>query len=121
MLKMSFKGWIWPENPEKMEQVYLREPVYVQNEQKVWVFNGMGPLKRTIRGEGTFYGEDAFSQFRMMALLFDKTTSGELRHPIWGVVQVYLTELEMTQGPGENVISYRFTFREADENDEIPK
>lgn len=121
MQKMTYRGWAWPENPEKMEQTYLREPVYVQNEQKVWIFSGMGPLKRTIRGEGSFYGSNAYSDFKALALLFANNTVGELIHPVWGTVKAYFTELEMIMEPRENEVSYRFTFREADENDAIPK
>ena len=121
MQRMSYKGWVWPQNPEKFEQKYLREPVYYKNSQKVWVFAGMGPLKRTIRGEGAFYGNDAFSDFKALAALFANEASGELVHPVWGTVQAYFTELEMTQEPRENEISYRFAFREADMNDAVPK
>lgn len=121
MQKMSYKGWAWPENPEKYEQFYLREPVYAKNSQKVWVFKGMGPRKLTVKGEGVFCGSDAFEDFKALSALFSNVASGELIHPVWGSMRAYFTELEMTQEPRENEISYRFTFREADADDAIPK
>ena len=121
MQKMSYKGWAWPQNPEKYEEFYLREPVYAKNSQKVWVFQGMGPRKLTVKGEGVFCGEDAFSDFKALSALFSNEGSGELVHPVWGSMQAYFTELEMTQEPRENEISYRFTFREADADNTIPK
>ena len=39
MQKMSYKGWAWPENPEKYEQFYQREPVHIKNAADVWVFD----------------------------------------------------------------------------------
>lgn len=121
MQKMSYKGWAWPENPEKYEEFYQCEPVYTKNSQKVWVFQGMGPRKLTIKGEGVFCGKDAFSDFKALSALFYNEGSGELIHPVWGSIQAYFTELEMTQEPKENEIAYRFTFQQADLNDAIPK
>ena len=43
MQKMSYKGWAWPENPEKYEEFYQCEPVYTKNSQKVWVFGAWVP------------------------------------------------------------------------------
>lgn len=121
MEKMSYKGWVWPQNPEKFEQFFLREPVYVKNSSDVMVFTGMGPMKRTFTGSGTFFGSTAFEDFKALAALFAETTCGALVHPVWGTFQAYFTELEMTQEPRENEVAYRFTFREADANDAIPK
>ena len=121
MQKMSYKGWVWPENPEKYEEFYLREPVYAKNSQKVWVFKGMGPRKLTVKGEGVFCGKDAFSDFKALAALFSNTESGELVHPVWGSVQAYFTELEMTQEPKENYVAYRVEFQLAQTNGYLPK
>lgn len=121
MEKLSYKGWVWPENPEKYEQSYLHEPVHTKNSKDVWVFGGLGPLKRTVKGEGVFGGNTAFADFKALAALFANAASGELVHPVWGSMRAYFTELEMTQEPRENEVSYRFTFVEADANDAIPK
>ena len=121
MQKMSYKGWVWPENPEKYEQFYLREPVHIKNAADVWVFDGLGPLKRTVKGEGVFCGSSAFADFKALAAMLSSAESGELVHPVWGSMKAYFMELEMTQEPRENEISYRFTFREANGNNAIPK
>lgn len=121
MDKLSYKGWKWPQNPERYEQLYVREPVYEKNSSDVVVFTGMGPAKRTFSGSGVFFGSTAFANFKALAALFAQTTSGALAHPVWGTFQAYFTELEMTQEPSENEVAYRFTFREADSNGAIPK
>lgn len=121
MEKLSYKTFVWPQNPHTYQEEYLREPQYTKNDADEYVFSGMGPMKRTITGSGVFFGEDAFSSFRSLAALFSQTTAGTLDHPVWGQRNAYFTGLEMTQEPKENYVSYRFEFREADANGIIPK
>ena len=120
MEEMSFKTFIWPQNPHTYREEYVREPVYYKNDLDITVFKEMGPMKRVISGSGVFFGDTAFASFRSLATLFAEKTTGTLAHPIWGNRNVWFTELELTQEPQENCISYRFTFREADSDGVIP-
>lgn len=121
MDKLYYKDFVWSQNPEVYRQSYSREPVYIKNDMDVVVFDGMGPLHRTITGSGSFFGATAYTDFQSLAALCGSEEPGALVHPIWGRALVYLTELEMTQDSRENHVAYRFTFREADENGVIPK
>lgn len=120
MEKMCFKTFIWPQNPHTYQEIWVREPVYSRNDLDYLVFEEMGPMKRTITGQGVFFGDTAFASFRSLAALFEDKTTGTLTHPVWGNRNVYFTGLELTQEPKENYVSYRFTFREADSDGVVP-
>ena len=120
MEKMRFKTFTWPHNPHTYAEEFVREPLYQKNDQNITVFQDMGPMKRVITGTGVFFGETAFSDFQTLAALFSEKTTGTLFHPVWGSRTVWFTELELTQDPTENAVSYRFTFREADSSGGLP-
>ncbi len=121
MEKLSFKTFVWPQNPHTYQEENVREPVYEKNENGEDVFQGMGYLKRTITGSGVFLGDTAFSQYQKLEALFGETTPGDLEHPVWGIRYCYFTGLELTQEPKENCVSYRFTFQQAMANGVLPK
>lgn len=121
MNKLVYKNFVWPQNPDHYQQDYLREPVYTKNDAGETVFSGMGPMKRTISGSGCFVGDTAYTKFKELATVFAESTAGGLVHPVWGTYNCYFTELQLTQEPRSNYVSYKFEFREADSNDAIPQ
>lgn len=121
MLKMSFKGVDWPQNPEQYRQVSIREPVYGKDSAGNAVFSGMGPVKVTVTGSGAFFGTNAYENFKVLSTLFAQSTVGALYHPVWGTVQAYFTGLELTQEPKPDYVAYSFEFKGADENGAIPQ
>lgn len=114
MKNLIYKTYTWPQNPERCQQVYAREPVYVKNEAGETVFDGMSPMRRTITGSGVFCGTEAYTAFQGLAALFQERSCGNLTHPLFGVVNCYFTELRLSQEPKPDWIAYQFTFREAD-------
>ncbi len=120
MEKMSYKGWVWPQNPEVFQMSCIRTPRH-RKSSGVYVYKGLSDLKRTFSGNGVFLGSNAFADFKALAEMVSSTESGELVHPVWGTFQAYLTEVEMTQEPRENEVSYRFFLHGADSNGTIPK
>ena len=121
MNKLVFKDFVWPQNPEYFRQNFVREPVYIRVEDGEPVFSGMGPLKRTITGSGSFMGPAAYDDFRELIHLCKEKAAGVLVHPVWGEVNVYLVELEMAQEPRADYVAYSFKFQEADSDGAIPK
>ena len=117
---LSYKTFVWPQNPHTYREVAIRTPVYYTQD-GVTYFEGMSSLKRTITGSGVFYGEDAYDQYKKLQLLMDDMSAGNLEHPIFGIRYCYLTLLEVTQEPKENYVSYRFEFTQAKLNGEVPK
>lgn len=120
MDKLSYKTFVWPQNPTTYKEEYIREPQYYTEDKTVY-FDGMGDMKRIITGSGVFYGADAFTQFKKLSALFEDATAGNLEHPIWGIRYCYFTGLELTQEPKDNYVSYRFTFTGALTNGIVPK
>ena len=117
---LSYKTFVWPRNPQTYVEKTTREPKYNVVD-GVAYFDTMGELKRTITGSGTFTGPGAFTEFKKLQKLFEDKTAGYLEHPVWGIRYCYFTGLELTQEPGENAVSYQFTFTQALTNGVIPK
>ena len=120
METMSYKTFVWPGNPHTYREEWNREPEYTTVEGTA-VFQGMGPLKGTVRGSGAFFGAQAYENFRALMELAKEAAPGELRHPLWGIRTAYLTKLELVQEPKENYVGYSFTFTCADSDGEVPK
>ncbi len=121
MNKLAFRDFIWPENPEQFTMAYLREPQYENDEHGNPVYLGLGPVKRSLSGKGVFPGPLAYENFQAMETLFLDPNSGNLTLPQGGSMQAYFTELELVQDPRPELITYSFTFREADDSGGIPE
>lgn len=117
---LSYKTFVWPQNPHIYREITTRTPEYYTQDGEVY-FRGMSALKRTITGSGVFYGEDAYEQYKKLQKLSEDMAAGNLEHPIFGIRFCYLTLLEVTQEPKENYVSYRFEFTQALLNGEVPK
>lgn len=117
---LSYKTFVWPQNPHTYREVTTRTPVYYTQDGETY-FRGMSGLKRTISGSGVFYGEDAYEQYKKLQKLSEDMSAGNLEHPIFGIRYCYLTLLEVLQEPKENYVSYRFEFTQALLNGEVPK
>ena len=117
---LSYKTFVWPQNPHTYKEVATRTPVYYTQDGTTY-FEGMSALKRTISGSGVFYGADAYNKYKKLQKLMEDMDAGKLEHPIFGIRYCYLTLLEVTQEPKENYVSYRFEFTQARLNGEIPK
>ena len=120
MEKMSYKTFVWPQNPHTYKEEYIRQPHFFTAEGETY-FDSMGDMQRIITGSGTFFGETAYSDFQRLAELFKERTAGNLEHPLWGVRYCYFTGLELIQEPRENCVSYTFQFTGALTNGEVPR
>ena len=116
---LSYKTFVWPQNPHTYKEESFREPHY-HTESGVTYFDGMGGLQRKITGSGTFHGENAYMQFKNLIKVFEESGAGNLEHPVWGIRYCYFTGLELLQEPKENVISYKFEFTQAETNGVVP-
>lgn len=117
---LSYKTFVWPQNPHTYVEKTVREPQYATSG-GVTSFTGMGELKRVITGKGTFYGDSAYMDFKNLQLLFEDSTPGDLEHPVWGIRYCYFTGLTLTQEPKADVVSYAFEFTQALSDGEVPK
>lgn len=120
MANLQFKSFVWPQNPSTYTQRVLRTPVYQETASGEFNFTGLSGVKRTISGSGVFTGPNAVSYYQQLEQLASLPAPGNLVHPVLGTYNCYLTEVEITQEPQDNVIHYRFVFRGADSNNAIP-
>ena len=119
MYFLSYKTFVWPQNPHTYREVASRTPEYYTQDGETY-FKGIGELKRIITGSGVFYGEDAYDQYKQLQKLVNDMTPGNLEHPIFGIRYCYLTMLEVTQEPKENCVTYQFQFTQASTNGQVP-
>ena len=119
MEKLSYKTFVWPQNPHTYQEEHLREP-HFQTQDGVKYYRSMGEEQVVITGSGTFFGATAYGDFQRLLEVFGDGSPGNLEHPLWGIRYCYFTGLELTQEPREDRVSYRFTFTGAKTNGEIP-
>ena len=119
MDKLTYKTFTWPQNPHTYKEECIREPHYITVDH-VTYYESMGQMQRIITGTGTFFGENAVSDFQRLAKLFLENDAGNLQHPLWGIRYCYFTGLELTQEPTKDCVSYRFQFTQALTNGEVP-
>ena len=117
---LSYKTFVWPQNPTTYREVATRTPVYYTQDGETY-YRGMSDLKRTISGTGVFSGKNAYTRYLELQKLLNDMSAGNLEHPIFGIRYCYLTLLEVIQEPKENYVSYRFEFTQAKLNGEVPK
>ena len=120
MEKLSYKTFVWPQNPHTYREEYLRVPHFFTVEGETY-FDGIGDMQQIITGSGTFFGETAYADFQRLAKLFEDRGAGNLEHPLWGIRYCYFTGLELTQEPREDCVSYTFQFTRALTNGEVPR
>ena len=121
MDKLQYKTFTWPMNPTTYREKTLREPQYITDVNGIVNFAGLGDKKTVITAEGVFFGPEAFQNFKALGALMEDETYGTLTHPVWGIRYVYLTELDMTQEPRENYVTYRVTFTGMKAGGDIPQ
>lgn len=120
MANLKFKDFTWPNDPEVYREVTTREPQYTtQNGSST--YSGMSYLHRSISGSGTFVGQTACDDMKVLVDLAEQTTPGYLVHPIWGSRYGYLTSLEIEQDTQSDLVRYSFSFIESRSDGTIPK
>ena len=93
MLRMRFGSFVWPNNPRTYTISCKRQTAVHKVPMGGFVVQDLGRTATVMKGEGEFFGADAYSTF--LELL------------------AYFTELELTQEPRDDYVAYRFTFCEA--------
>lgn len=116
---MRFKSYVWPHNPRTFRAVWQRRVAVLDAPGRFHV-QELGKACRVFRGEGEFYGPNAYDRFEALASVFMEDGAGDLVHPIWGAELVYFTRLELTQEPRQDYVAYAFEFTEASAEDIDP-
>lgn len=109
---MQYKGYVWPHNPRTYTISYKRQIVSHKVPFGHYAMQDLGLSYRIMKGEGEFFGEGAYEEFKKLASVFYKGGVGTLLHPVWQTAQAYFVELSLTQEPKKDYVRYRFTFWE---------
>lgn len=110
---MRFRSFIWPNNPSRYTVSFARETALHKAPMGAYAMQDLGRTCRVMRGEGEFFGPDAYETFRQLAAEFYKAGPGLLVHPVWQTASAYFTKLELTQEPRRDYVAYAFEFRES--------
>lgn len=109
---MRYKNYIWPHNPRVYSIDYEKKLVAHKIPFGLYRLQNLGRTNRIMAGEGEFVGEDAYSQFGMLANVFYENTPGLLVHPLWQVSSAYFVSLRLEQEPRPDYVRYSFVFWE---------
>lgn len=112
MQAMQFKDFVFPTNPASCALRFERFAVENKAPMGASAVVDLGRCCCVMEGEGAFFGQDAYENFRRLADTFRSEGAGTLIHPLWGEMQAVFTALSLCQEPEEDYVSYRFTFRE---------
>ena len=112
---MRYKTFTWPHNPRIYSISFERAIAEHKLPMGSYRLQDLGRRSREMRGEGEFFGPDAYRTFQALACLFYENTPGTLIHPLWQTASAYLTELKLEQEPRADYVRYSFAFREAED------
>jgi spore coat assembly protein SafA len=109
---MRYKDYVWPHNP-RVYAIEFERPVAAHKIPfGTYVLQNLGRSFRVLKGEGEFFGEGAYEEFRRLGTLFYDEEPGLLLHPIWQEAKAYFVSLHLNQEPTEDYVSYSFEFWE---------
>ena len=109
---MRYKDYTWPYNAETYAVEYRRQVVSHKVPLGGFCLQNLGQTHRIFRGEGTFAGDGAYEEFRLLAEVFYQEGPGLLVHPVWRTVSAYFVTLELLEEPLPDYVHYSFAFWE---------
>lgn len=112
MLRMRFGSFVWPNNPRTYTISCKRQTAVHKVPMGGFVVQDLGRTATVMKGEGEFFGANAYSTFWSCWRFFRRAGAGRWYTRLQ-TAGAYFTELELTQGPRDDYVAYRFTFCEA--------
>ena len=114
LMGMSFKDFIWRNNPTSLtvsDERTVKETLlpYAGTETE-----DLGRQKRRVQGEGYFVGEDCWEQWNALHTLYLQGGPGGLRLPGQPPFQALMDGLKLIGAAGKNLLRYSFSFVEAE-------
>ncbi len=109
---MQYKGYVWPHNPRTYLIEYQRQIALHKVPLGRYTLQNLGLTRRVMRGEGEFFGAEAYQEFKKLASVFYLEGAGNLIHPLWQNAKAHFVELQLLQEPQEDYVRYRFCFWE---------
>lgn len=109
---MQYKGYVWPHNPRTYTIQYQRNVAVHKVPFGRYALQDLGLTRRVMSGEGEFWGEHAYEEFKKLASIFYQSGPGTLVHPVWQSASAYFVKLALAQEPRKDYVRYTFTFWE---------
>lgn len=109
---MRYKTFTWPNDPRTYTLSCERQTAVHKIPMGGFVVQELGRTGTVMRGEGEFFGSNAYESFRQLLQVFQTPGEGLLVHPLWQTTRAYFTELRLTQEPRADYVAYAFTFCE---------
>ena len=113
MLKMQYKSFVWPNNPQSYTLRCERQTALQKVPMGGFTVQELGRSCMVLHGEGEFFGADAMQQMRELMRVFRQEGAGVLIHPAWTGGTALFTQLRLTQEPREDYVAYEFEFCES--------
>lgn len=112
MTALQFSSFTWPNNPETFRIVYARDLDIKGDNAGRWTVTNHGRMGRVFLCEGVFHGSTAYNSIITLSNLFVTGGTGTLKHPQWSAISVLMTDFEVIEEPGENLVRYKIKFLE---------
>ena len=111
-LKMRYKDFEWPNNPRTYTLSAKRQTAAHLIPMQGFAVQDLGQNCTVLKGEGEFFGPDAYRCFQALLAVFSSGGPGTLIHPSWQSASAYFTELRLSEEPRADYVAYSFTFCE---------
>lgn len=111
-MAMRYKSFIWPNDPRTYTLSCQRQTALHKIPMGGFVVQDLGRTGTVMRGEGEFFGPNAYDSFRRLLQMFQQQDAGLLLHPMWQTGNAYFTQLRLTQEPRRDYVAYAFEFCE---------
>lgn len=109
---MSYRGYVWPGNPETVKVERGRSTVELKIPGSVSAVQDNGTAPRRVSGSGRFTGTGCGEEFSQLCAAFDEGGSGMLRLPGMEPFPAVFASLAMKGEPGPDGVGYEFVFLE---------
>lgn len=121
LVPMRFKDYEWRYNPEEISFKCEKNMKELCSPKSTAYIQDLGRKNKIISGKGQLCGEDCLEQFEKLWEVFEQGGVGVLALPYIKPVYAVFEELVLLSEPVDNMITYRFVFREAMEYEKEEK
>lgn len=111
-LTMRYKSFSWPNNPRTYTLSCERRTAVLKAPMGGFFVQDLGRNCNILRGEGEFFGRDAYADYHRLEEVFRDGGPGELIHPQWPGGKACFTGLKLREEPREDYVAYSFEFCE---------
>ena len=110
---MRFMGYTLHHNPHTLQVTNTANVLQYNIPESVAITQNTGNRPIVVKGEGVFYGDNAFEQYMKLKALGENGKAGVLSVSDINPFFAYLSEIKLKCTPLDDYVEYSFTFIEA--------